>query len=59
METLRTHVRQSAVDSVWTFSFVQRIMSSPSQAARNVLCLGDPDAFASEMIKMINDKEFR
>lgn len=58
METLRTHVRQSAVDSVWTFSFVQRIMSSPSQAARNVLCLGDPDAFASEMIKMINDKEF-
>ena len=34
-------------------------MSSPLQAARNVLCLGDPDAFASEMIKMINDKEFR
>lgn len=35
-----------------------RIMSSPSQAVRNVLCLGDPEVFATEMIKMINDKEF-
>jgi hypothetical protein len=23
------------------------------------LCIGDPDAYASEMIKLINDKEFR
>ena len=26
---------------------------------RAALCIGDPDAFASEMIKLINDKEFR
>ncbi len=28
-------------------------------ATRAALCIGDPDAFASEMIKLINDKEFR
>ena len=28
-------------------------------ATRAALCIGDPDAFASEMIKMINDKEYR
>ena len=32
-------------------------MSAP--LSRSALCVGDPDAFASEMIKMINDKEFR
>lgn len=31
-------------------------MSAP--LSRSALCVGDPDAFASEMIKMINDKEF-
>ena len=27
--------------------------------AKSRLCIGDPDAYASEMIKLINDKEFR
>ena len=31
----------------------------PTFTARSALCIGDPDAFATEMIKMINDKEFR
>lgn len=26
---------------------------------RAALCIGDPDAFASEMIKLINDKKYR
>jgi hypothetical protein len=26
--------------------------------AKSAVCFGDPDAFASEMIKMINEKEF-
>ena len=34
-------------------------MAAPSQLARSALCIGDPDAFQSEMIKMINDREFR
>lgn len=34
-------------------------MAVPAQPSRSALCIGDPDAFASEMIKMINDKEFR
>lgn len=34
-------------------------MAAPSQQARSALCIGDPDAFQSEMIKMINDREFR
>ena len=32
---------------------------SSSFNARSALCVGDPDAFATEMIKMINDREFR
>ena len=31
--------------------------ASPTSHA--AVCPGDPDAFASEMIKLINDKEFR
>ena len=34
-------------------------MAVSAQPSRSALCIGDPDAFASEMIKMINDKEFR
>ena len=34
-------------------------MAVSAQLSRSALCIGDPDAFASEMIKMINDKEFR
>ena len=34
-------------------------MAAPGLPARSAVCIGDPDAFASEMIKMINDKEFR
>ena len=26
---------------------------------RSAVCFSDPDAFASEMIKLINDKEYR
>lgn len=34
-------------------------MAVPGQPSRSAVCVGDPDAFASEMIRMINDKEFR
>ena len=32
---------------------------SEGKQGRSAVCFGDPDAFASEMIKMINDKEYR
>ena len=34
-------------------------MAALDLPARSAVCCGDPDLFASEMIKMINDKEFR
>ena len=35
-------------------------MAAPvTNPALSAVCIGEADAFASEMIKMINDKEFR
>ena len=34
-------------------------MASSKRARRSALCTGDTDAFATEMIKLINDSEFR
>ena len=35
-------------------------MAAPvATPARSAVCFGDPDTFSAEMIKMINDKDFR
>lgn len=34
-------------------------MSDHLKVGRSAVCFSDPDAFASEMIKMINDKDYR
>lgn len=32
---------------------------SEGKLGRSAICFSDPDVFASEMIKMINEKDFR
>lgn len=34
-------------------------MADGARQGRSAVCFGDPDAFASEMIQMINQKEYR
>ena len=52
-------LKKKAVPLGWRVAVSRMTAPVSSAASRAAVCPGDPDTFALEMIKLINDKEFR